>query len=198
MKRLQFAVFATLLAVGVAAPSPSHATMFVYQTALDGATAGTASPGTGSAEIDWNDVANTMRVQASFSGLLGPTTAAHIHAPTASPGTGSAGIATELPSFTGFPLGVTSGTFDNTYDLTLATTYSPAYVAASGGTAAGAEAALKAALDAREAYFNIHTSSFPNGEISGFPTLVPEPGTGLLVIAGLLGFAGWRRARPQQ
>ena len=25
--------------------------------------------------------------------------------------------------------------------------------------------------------------------------MIPEPGTGLLVIAGLLGFAGWRRAR---
>jgi hypothetical protein len=24
---------------------------------------------------------------------------------------------------------------------------------------------------------------------------IPEPGTGLLVIAGLLGIAGWRRAR---
>jgi len=24
--------------------------------------------------------------------------------------------------------------------------------------------------------------------------MIPEPGTGLLVIAGLLGFAGWRRA----
>src|SRR5262245_30103418 len=26
-------------------------------------------------------------------------------------------------------------------------------------------------------------------------TLIPEPGTGLLVIAGLLGFSGWRRGR---
>jgi hypothetical protein len=25
--------------------------------------------------------------------------------------------------------------------------------------------------------------------------MIPEPGTGLLVIAGLLGFAGWRRVR---
>jgi hypothetical protein len=25
--------------------------------------------------------------------------------------------------------------------------------------------------------------------------LVPEPGTGMLVIGGLLGLAGWRRAR---
>jgi hypothetical protein len=45
----------------------------------------------------------------------------------------------------------------------------------------GAEAVIKAALNATQAY-------------SGFLTIVPEPGTGLLVIAGLLGLAGWRRA----
>jgi hypothetical protein len=34
-----------------------------------------------------------------------------------------------------------------------------------------------------------------NGYLAGLAVLVPEPGTGLLVIAGLLGLAGWRRAR---
>jgi len=36
-----------------------------------------------------------------------------------------------------------------------------------GGTAAGAEAALVGGLAAGQAYFNIHTSPFPGGEIRG-------------------------------
>jgi hypothetical protein len=38
----------------------------------------------------------------------------------------------------------------------------------------------------------------PTGQphaIRWVPTVIPEPDTGLLVIAGLLGLAGWRRAR---
>ena len=189
---LQFAALSLLLATSTLIPSLSNATTFTYTALLASDTGGT---GSGSVQVDWDDALNTMRVQASFSGLSGTTTIAHIHAPTAAPGTGLAGVATQVPTFALFPVGVTAGTFDQTLDMTLATSYNPAYITANGGTVAGAEAALKAALDLNEAYFNIHTSLFPGGEIRGFPALVPEPGTGLLVIAGLLGLAGWSRAR---
>jgi hypothetical protein len=49
-------------------------------------------------------VANTMRVQATFSGLLAGVTASHIHAPTAVAFTGTAGVATTTPTFTGFSI----------------------------------------------------------------------------------------------
>jgi hypothetical protein len=43
-------------------------------------------------------------------------------------------VATTLPTFAGFPLGVTSGTYINTLDLTLASSYNPAFVTANGGS----------------------------------------------------------------
>jgi len=124
-------------------------------------------------------------VDVTFAGLLGPTTASHIHAPVLVPG-GNAGVATTTPTFAGFPLGVTSGTYLNTLDLTLASSYNPAFVTAHGGTPAGAEAALAGALLNGEAYLNIHTTAFPGGEIRGFLAL-PEPALTGVVAAGLLG-----------
>src|SRR5439155_23025204 len=37
------------------------------------------------------------------------------------------------PDISGFPLGVTSGTYDNTLDLTLASSYNPVFVTDEGG-----------------------------------------------------------------
>ena len=157
---------ALLLAVTV----PASATVLHYRTTLTGPNESppNASPGIGDAEITIDDVANTMRVQCTFTGLLGTTTACHIHAPTAVAGTGTAGVATMTPAFTGFPLGVTSGTMDHTFDLTLTTTYNSPFVTANGGTAAGAEAALLSAIAAGKAYFNVHTTVVAGGEIRGF------------------------------
>src|SRR5215203_2212539 len=49
------------------------------------------SPGTGIASV--TITGNLMRVQVSFSGLTGNTTASHIHAATAAPEAGTAGVA---------------------------------------------------------------------------------------------------------
>src|SRR5262245_47615859 len=145
MPRLQLAALSLLLATST--PSLSNATTFVYTGVLAPDAGVVGATGTGTVQVDWDDALNTMRVQATFSGLSGNTTAAHIHAPTASPGTGTAGVATQVPSFLLFPLGVQSGTMDQTLDMTLATSYNPSFITAHGGTVAGAEAALKLALD---------------------------------------------------
>jgi hypothetical protein len=151
------------------------------------------------ATVDLDLLAHTLRVQVTFSGLLGNTTASHIHGPTALPGVGTAPVATTVPTFTAFPLGVTSGSYDHTFDLTLASSYNPAFVTTWGGIA-GAEAALASSLADGKAYLNIHTSVFGAGEIRGFllagSGAVPEPATLGLVAAGALVLLGiGRRAR---
>jgi len=131
------------------------------------------SPGTGKALVTINPVANTMRVQVTFSGLLAGVTASHIHAPTAVAGTGTAGVATTTPTFTGFPSAVTAGTYDRTFDMLLASSYNPAFVTANGGTPASAWIVLRAAIGAGKSYLNIHSTMFPGGEIRGFLNACP-------------------------
>ncbi|MCX6231288.1 MAG: IPTL-CTERM sorting domain-containing protein [Bacteroidetes bacterium] len=144
------------------------------------------SAGTGTAIITINQSAATMRVQCSFSGLTGQVTASHIHAATPAPYSGNAGVATTTPSFPGFPTGVTSGSYDNTFDMTLATSYNPSFITAHGGTTATAFAFLLASLNSGQAYYNIHTTVYPGGEIRGF--LVHQPSIPTLSQWGLIIF----------
>ena len=156
-----------LLAFQVA---PAHARIFEYSASLSGPNESppNASPATGFADVHYDNVLHQLTVDVTFTGLLGTTTASHIHSATTVPGTGTAGVATTTPTFAGFPIGVTSGTYHNVLDLTLASSYNPAFITANGGTTASAEAALAAGLAAGEAYLNIHTSIFGGGEIRGF------------------------------
>jgi len=149
----------------------------------------TASAGTGFATVTIDTVAQTMEVNVTFQNLTSGVTAAHIHCCVA-PG-GNVGVATTTPTFTGFPSGVTSGTYDNVFDMTQAGSYNPAFVTANGSLS-NAEAVLFAGIAAGNAYLNIHTTNFGGGEIRGFLSpQVPEPATlGLvgLTLAGLLAF----------
>ena len=185
-----------LVVVAAAAPSSASAAIITYTTTMSGAAESPAnnSPGTGTAKVTYDNALHTMRVEASFSGLTGNTTNAHIHAATLLPFQGTAGVATPTPTFPGFPAGVTSGSYDHTLDLTLTSSWNSSYISANGGTPASAEAAFFDAMDAGKAYFNVHSTTFSGGEIRGF-MVVPEPGAlTLLGAAALLGTVRRRRA----
>ena len=163
----------------------STAGIITYEAALSAANEAppTGTAGIGFAIVTVDTILNTMEVNVTFSGLSSGNTAAHIHCCIA-PG-GNTGVATVTPTFTGFPSGSTAGSYDHVFDMLSTSSYNPSFVSANGGTAASAETVLFAGLAAGQTYLNIHTTNFGGGEIRGFLTATPEPGTWLLALAGL-------------
>jgi hypothetical protein len=172
--RQAFLIFLVPLLTALDA-SPAAAHELAYIATLSGPNEfpanNSAGAGTVIAIVDFD--AFTLDLDVHFSGLSGTTTASHIHGLTDQPLTGLANVATMLPSFVGFPTGVTSGDYSHTFELTDAASYSPAFISDSGGTVALASSALFNGLAEGRAYLNIHTTAFPGGEIRGF--LLPDP-----------------------
>src|SRR5262245_35958893 len=97
------------------------------------------SPGLGEAIVILDTVTGELKVKASFSGLQGTTTAAHIHGPVVPPAL-NAGVMTQVPLFEGFPTGVTSGTYQHVFDIDDASFYNPGFL--SGQDTAAKKAAF--------------------------------------------------------
>lgn len=190
MRLISSALLAAALAFGATA-AQAHSTLFAGSFAPEalGAT------GSGTLSMEYDDDGHTLWIKATFAGLSGTTNNAHIHCCTAAANTGTAGVALAqgglLP---GFPLGVQAATYERTIDLTQTNQYSATFLSNSGGTAALAEARLISNLKSGNAYFNIHSTTFPGGEIRTFVTVVPEPETYALMAAGL-GLLALRRRR---
>jgi hypothetical protein len=164
-----------LAATGVLFGPSATANVIPFQVELDGADAGTVSPGTGIADLLLDDVANTLDINLTYSGLLSPTTNAHIHC-CAPPGSNAGVIIPFIPE--GFVTGVTSGSFVSTFLLT------PLQVAD---------------IESGLSYINIHTVQFRAGEIRG-QIAVPEPAPLSLLAAALVAAlvsVGGRRARSK-
>ena len=192
MKSLNAVLLTAVLGLGLSLSASAHEVVYTAPLLGSSEVPLAATPGTGAVRVTLDLDLITMRVEVTFADLLGTTTAAHIHCCIA-PG-GNAGVATQLPSFVAFPLGVHVGGYDHTFDMSLASSYNPSFVSSNGGTVGAAFNAFIAGLDARKAYFNLHTSAVPGGEVRGLLQPVPLPGAIVLLLPAL-GVLGGRARR---
>jgi hypothetical protein len=152
---------------------------FIATATLTGDGEDPNSPGTGSGTVTFTSSTDSLLVSLTFANLSSPTVpvdslgSAHIHF--GIPGNNGP----VLFPFPNFPSGVTSGTFSTV--LTAADLMPDP----TDGIITFADAV--SAIERGDTYFNIHTVAFPDGEIRGQITLVPEPAS-LITLA--LGFGG--------
>lgn len=147
----------------------------------------TPASGTGTAVYD--TLALTLDVDLTWQNLITAASASHIHC-CSGPGANSTVAIDFGPA--GFP-NATSGVFSHTFDLTSASSFGGGFLTSFGGNVDAARAGVVAGLLAGRAYFNIHTPTFPGGEIRGDIQAVPEPATFTLLALGLA--AAYRRRR---
>jgi hypothetical protein len=191
---------ATLALCALVLAPAARAVPLTFTASLDGPSENppNASPGTGDVTVVYDNVLHTLTIHAEWEDLIGTTTVAHIHCCIAPPG--AVGVAVTPTTLPGFPVGLTAGTYDTPapIDLTDAASYTATFLAANGGTTAGAEAGLVAGMLDGFAYFNIHSTFAPGGEIRGFLQVVPEPATTALfaLAAASVAFRKRRRSKP--
>jgi len=127
------------------------------------------SPASGFGTVVLNAAQTQITVDESWSGLTAPATASHIHGP--------GGVGTNAPilfPFSGVPNATAGAIPEQTFAIT------PTQVGY---------------LFSGYLYMNVHTSTFPGGEIRGQLLLVPEPSTVCLLGVGSLAVWIVRRKR---
>jgi hypothetical protein len=180
----------SLLAAGALLIGATSANAVTYSATFSGAAENPATGSTATASGTLRVIGTSIFVNITYSGLGSGLADGHIHC-CAAP-TSNAGVAI---GFGGLPLGSTSGSIKRLIDLTQASSFRAAYITASGGTVDLARARLYSELDLGRVYYNLHTTSFPGGEIRGNLAAVPEPASWAMLVVGfgLVGGAIRRR-----
>lgn len=141
-------ILAAVAATTIALTSPAFAQILNFTSPMDGLqeVPPVTTPGSGFATVTLNTITGQVEVSGTFSNLLQPVTAAHIH-----------GLA---------PAGVNAGVI-----ITLDLTGTTSGTISGGGTLTPAQ--IQGMIEHRT-YINVHTSAFPGGEIRG--QIIPAPG----------------------
>ncbi len=150
----------------------AQANLILFTATLTGSqeTPPTASPASGFGTVLLNDVLLTITVDESWSGLTTPATASHIHC-CVPPGFS----ASVLFPLAGVPAATSGAIPEQTFAIT---------------------AAQIVSLEAGLFYLNIHSSTYPGGEIRGQLLRAPEPMTlALLGLGALAAFGAGARRR---
>jgi hypothetical protein len=162
------------LALAFAMPAFAHHSRYTADLTGGAEAPPNSSAATGHVVVTIDFDLLTMQIAAEFRRLEGTVSEAHIHATTTDVFAGTAMAATQVPTLDNFPTGVTSGSylklFDNLLDPTV---YNPEFISANGAMTSEAMNALFHALDDGKAYFDIHSSAYPDGEIRAFLVHVP-------------------------
>lgn len=188
-----------LLALSLLAAPPSYAQLERYRATMSGPSEAVPNNSVAYGMVDLliDRGAWTMKLTVDTRDFSGGEARLHCCTAQALGGTGAA--ASMAPSFPGFldSNNYWTGSYERTFDLNDPATYDAAFIGAHGGSVTAARDVLLAGMAQRQAYVNVYSAAYPNGEMRGFlvPTPVPESAAWSMLLGGVGAIALARRRK---